>query len=75
MIETKEVRWTELTTQLIPPLLARATTIELWLHLTLPSIEDGDGVGIVMEGAKMIADRKKELLVRVLVHLCPPDLL
>lgn len=49
--------------------IADFSTIELWLHLTLPSIEDGNnfGVGIVMEGAKMIADKKKELTVRELI--------
>eukprot|EP01083_Nonionella_stella_P135919 413450_1 len=36
------------------------STLELWLRLILPSIEDGNnfGVGIVMEAAKMLADNK-----------------
>jgi hypothetical protein len=39
------------------------STIELWLRLSLPAIEDGNnfGVGIVMEGAKIISESKKEL--------------
>jgi hypothetical protein len=45
--------------------IADFSTIELWLHLSLPSIEDGNnfGVSIVMEGAKMISEKKKELSV------------
>lgn len=46
-------------------------TIEAWLQLAIPSIEDGNnfGVSIVMEGKKMVQEEKKALSVRKLARL------
>lgn len=48
-------------------------TIEAWLQLALPPVEDGNnfGVSIVMEAKKMVADEKKALAVRA--HRASPD--